>query len=302
MQIIEVRPQGYCGGVMQAIDKVVRLRKERPEEKITVLGSLVHNRFVQQALEELNIQTLESNGKTRLELLDEIDEGIVVFTAHGISQQVREAARARKLEVLDASCPFVLSTQNIVREQTEQGHTVFYIGKKGHPEAEAVVSSSSRIILIEKPEDIPKGIETEIFVTNQTTMSILEIEPIFQAIRSLYPDAAIHDEICSATRVRQQAVLSLADQKPDLLIVVGDPGSNNTRKLADIGKAAGIAQVLSIETAADLDLDAIRPDMKIAITSGASTPTALRKQVREKLISKKETPLPHGEDLLKAGG
>lgn len=300
MKIIEVRPQGYCGGVMNAIKKVIELRKQRPNEKITVLGSLVHNRYVKKALEELNIETIEAKNKTRLDLLDEVNDGIVVFTAHGISDEVSQKAEEKKLEVLDASCPFVLSTQNIVKDELEKGSVIFYIGKKGHPEAEAVVSSSERIYLVEKPEDIPEGVKEPVFVTNQTTMSILEIESLFKEILKKYPQASIHDEICSATRIRQQAILNLKDENPDVLIVVGDPSSNNTRKLADIGKKAGIPEVISIETAADLDLSHFKPDSTVAITSGASTPTSLRRQVQEKLASGTEPEILHGEDLLQA--
>lgn len=118
LKLIEVNPQGFCGGVVAAITKIKKLRTDRPEAKITVLGNLVHNRFIQEALDSLNILTLEAKGKTRLELLDEIEDGIVVFTAHGISDSVRKKAQEKGLEVLDASCPFVLQTQAEVKKKT----------------------------------------------------------------------------------------------------------------------------------------------------------------------------------------
>ncbi len=285
LKLIEVNPQGFCGGVVAAITKITKLRTDRPEAKITVLGNLVHNRFIQEALDSLNIQTLEAKGKTRLELLDEIEDGIVVFTAHGISDSVRKKAQEKGLEVLDASCPFVLQTQAEVKKRLDEGFVIFYIGKKGHPEAEALTSGDDRIFLIEHSEDIPKNIKQKIFVTNQTTMSILDTQALFDEIFKLYPQSVLHDEICSATRVRQNAVLSLQEQKPDVLIVVGDPTSNNTRQLADIGRKAHVPQIIPIETAADLDLSLIDPEATVAITSGASTPTLLRKQVVNKLES-----------------
>lgn len=98
MKLIEVNPQGFCGGVVAAITKIKKLRTDRPEAKITVLGNLVHNRFIQEALDSLNILTLEAKGKTRLELLDEIEDGIVVFTAHGISDSVRKKHKRKDLK------------------------------------------------------------------------------------------------------------------------------------------------------------------------------------------------------------
>ncbi|MCF0246545.1 MAG: 4-hydroxy-3-methylbut-2-enyl diphosphate reductase [Ileibacterium sp.] len=283
MEIIEIKPQGYCGGVRQAIAKVLKLKEQHPNEKITVLGTLVHNDYVRQALDQKNIQTLEAKGKTRMELLDEIDEGIVVFTAHGVSDPLRQKAQSKGLQILDASCPFVLQTQKLVKEQVQQEATVFYIGKKGHPEAEAVTTSHDKVYLISCEDDIPKGVKGPVFVTNQTTMSILDIQDLFEKIKAKYPDALMNDEICNATRVRQQAILDLKENRPDVLIVVGDPSSNNTLQLEAIGKKAGIEKVIRIEKAADLDLSCLDSNAKVAVTSGASTPAWLRQQVLDLL-------------------
>ena len=122
-------------------------------------------------------------------------------------------------------------------------------------------------------------------MSNQTTMSILDIQDLFEKIRARYPDALMNDEICNATRIRQQAILDLKDDRPDVLIVVGDPSSNNTRQLEAIGRKAGIKQVIRIEKAADLDLSAIDPEARVAVTSGASTPAWLRQQVLDLLSS-----------------
>ena len=147
------------------------------------------------------------------------------------------------------------------------------------PEAEAIYSTSDKVILIETENDIPNNIHTPIFVTNQTTMSVLEINTLFQAIRKVYPNAQIHDEICNATRVRQQAILDLKDSDVDTLIVVGDPTSNNTQKLAAIGKTAGIQTVLQVQDLQQLDTTSLKESKHIAITSGASTPTYLMEQI-----------------------
>ena len=299
-EIIDVDPQGYCGGVRNAISRVLKYRQEHPAEPMTLLGALVHNNYVSEALKKQNITVLESAGKTRLDLLDEIDHGTVIFTAHGVSDEVRRKAAAKGLSVLDASCPFVCTTQKLVSEKIREGCTIFYIGKKGHPEAEAVYLHEPRVILITSESDIPEGITTPVFVTNQTTMSLLEIDHLFQAIQKKVPQAEFANELCSATRVRQQAVLDLKGQEIDLLIVAGDPSSNNSRKLQDAGKKAGIPKALLCESAKDLQNADLRGVKKIALTSGASTPRAIHDQILDYLKTASMTPVDL-DTLLQAG-
>ena len=296
--MIEVRPQGYCGGVLKAIQIAKQCRKENPKEKITILGNLVHNQYVKQALKTYHIDTVENKAKTRLELLDEIQDGIVIFTAHGVSSMVKEKAMQKHLKIYDASCPFVLSTQKIVEQKLQEGYVIFYIGKNHHPEAESIYSTSQDVHLIEKEEDIPANITRPIFVTNQTTMSIYDIQFLFDAIQKRYPQAHIHDEICNATRVRQQAILNLKEQKVDALIVVGDPTSNNTKQLAYIGQKAGIQNVFRVETVNDIQLDDFANCTTIAVTSGASTPTYLTKQILEYLKDSSHKPIIDIEKIL----
>lgn len=277
--IIEVKPQGYCGGVLKAISIAKETRKKYPSEKITVLGNLVHNHYVKQALQYLEIETVDNAKKSRLELLEEVREGVVIFTAHGVSQVVKDTAAKKGLICVDASCPFVLQTQKVVRNKLAEGFEIFYIGKNRHPEAESIYSTSEKVHLIEKMESIPLGIQSKVFVTNQTTMSIMDIQNIFNQIKRIYPEAVFHDEICNATRVRQQAILDLKDKNIDALIVVGDPTSNNSRKLAEIGKLAQIPFVQSVESIDYLDTNDFLDKETIAVTSGASTPTYLTKQI-----------------------
>lgn len=283
--VIDVPVQGFCGGVSKAIQTVEKALHSDCPRPISVLGSLVHNQYVNQALADQGVQVLEAKGKTRLELLDQISSGTVIFTAHGISQAVRDKAAQKGLHIIDASCPFVLSTQKVIRQKLDEGCTIFYVGKKGHPEAEGAVGEDSRIFLIEKAEDIPDGIENEIFVTNQTTMSVLDLSKLFDQIAKKYPEAEFCNEICNATRIRQNAVLDLASQNIDVLVVVGDPASNNTLKLAETGRKAGIPGIIRVESAADLDEGLLGSARRVAITSGASTPAFLKDEVVKKIQS-----------------
>lgn len=279
MKVIKVAPRGYCKGVVRAITMAKECAKNYPNQPITILGMLVHNRYVMEALADLHIKTTDDKRKTRIELLDEIDEGVVIFTAHGISPQVIAKAQAKGLTCVDASCPDVMKTQQIVQEQIAQGHTVFYIGKNHHPEAEAICSLSDHIYLIEKKEDIPDIPNASIFVTNQTTMSIFDIEVLFEDIRKIYPQAVFSQEICNATRIRQEAVANLAHAQVDVLYVVGDPSSNNSNRLAQIAKEHGVAQVYLIDDVYGIQEEQLINANCVAVTAGASTPTYLTNQV-----------------------
>ena len=293
---ITVKPQGYCGGVLKAIETAKNTRIQYPNKKITILGNLVHNQYVKKALQYYSIDTIEDKTKTRYELLDEINEGIVIFTAHGVSPKVYKKAKDKGLILIDASCPFVLQTQKIVKKYLDEDYTIFYIGKNKHPEAESIYTMSDHVYLIEPHKDIPKINTSKIFVTNQTTMSIYELKDTFEKIKSLYPFAIFHDEICNATRVRQQAILNL--KNVDCLIVVGDPTSNNSQKLVDIGKKAGIQDIFSIQTVEDIDKKDFEKYSTIAITSGASTPTYLTNQVKDYLSNDIEKPKIRIQEIL----
>lgn len=278
MEVIPIAPRGFCKGVFNAIRLAKKTALENPQVKITVLGQLVHNRYVSEALKLLNIDTLNEPHASRTELLSKIKDGIVIFTAHGVSSSIREEALRRNLKIVDATCDDVWNTHALIKSAQNEGQTLFYIGKAGHPETQGIMDSFSEIYLIERTEDVPDiGKHHKIFVTNQTTMSKNDIEHIIHAIIKQYPQAHIANEICAATRLRQQAVERIPDA--DVLIVVGDPRSNNTQMLAKIATQHGIANVHRIESIEQLDTALLKKNMRIAVTSGASTPAKLTRQV-----------------------
>jgi 4-hydroxy-3-methylbut-2-en-1-yl diphosphate reductase len=278
MEVIPIAPRGFCKGVYQAIRLAKQTAVENPGVKVTVLGQIVHNRYIVEALNKYGIQTLDDPKSSRLELLRQIDDGIVIFTAHGISKVVREEAARRHLTIIDATCEDVLSTQALIESARMANQTVFYIGKAGHPESNAIMESYQQVYLIEKIDDIPNlAGQPEIFVTNQTTISKNDIEHIIEAIIKQYPQALIAREICAATRLRQEAIEKI--KSADSLIVIGDPQSNNTRMLAKIAVEHGIKHVVQIESIEQLDTSILSKDMKVAVTAGASTPHKLTQQV-----------------------
>ena len=287
MEIISVIPRGYCQGVVRAIMTARRTAEKYPDQPVYMLGMIVHNRYVVDACRALGIRFVEDPAKTRLELLDEIDEGIVIFTAHGVSDAVREKAQAKGLTVVDATCADVLKTHTLVKEHCRRGD-VIYIGKKNHPESEGTVQLSPRVHLVTVPEDVDSLPDlNNILITNQTTLSILETEKIIQACKKRFPEAVTAEEICSATRVRQEAVMSL--QNCDVLLVVGDPRSNNSNQLKTIGLKTGIKEAWLIDSVLSLTEDMVKGKERIAVTSGSSTPNALTAQVIQFLRQYAET-------------
>ena len=279
MSVIPVKYKGYCQGVVLAISIALKTKKEHPNEKITILGMLVHNTHVVNKLKEEGIEVIEDKCKSRLELLDLVNEGIVIFTAHGVSDKVRKKAKEKGLIIVNATCPDVKKTYDIIKENINK-HDIIYIGKKNHPESEGIIESFENIHFVTSIDDIKDLNDLHNpLVTNQTTLSILDTKKIIDGIKEKYPEAIINEEICNATRLRQEAILNLKDI--DTLIVVGDKSSNNTKQLYNIAKDIKIEYVYFIDSALDLDIEMLEDKKNIAITSGSSTPNSVTNQVIE---------------------
>lgn len=288
MQVKRVVPSGYCKGVVSAIEIAKQTRALNPDAKIYILGMIVHNQYVTEALKEYSIVTLDDHNKTKEALIDMIDEGIVILTAHGTSEKLKAQALKKGLKIVDAACSDVIKTQTIIKTKLNEGYNVLYIGKKGHPEAEAVIAISERIFLVSAPEDLENlNIEGPLFVTNQTTMSIYDLHSLIDQILVRWPEAVVMEEICSATSMRQKAIMDLKDC--DLLYVVGDSKSNNTNQLKNIALASGIKKVIMLDNNLMLDEKDLKSVENVYVTSGASTPTYLTRQVIECLNTYKET-------------
>ncbi len=282
MKVLKIAPRGYCHGVVDAmvIAQNAALDKSLPRP-IYILGMIVHNQHVTEAFEQENIKTLDIKGKTRKELLDEIKEGTVIFTAHGTSPEVIQIARDRGLTVLDATCPDVTRTHDLIRSSKDKGYQVIYIGKKGHPEPEGAVGVAPEIVhLIENDDDIEKLQlnSDKIVVTNQTTMSQWDVADVMKQVKEKYPHAEIHNEICMATQMRQEAVAEQANEA-DLLIVVGDPRSNNSNRLAQVSEEIAGTTAYRVADVTEIDVNWLKNINKVAVTAGASTPTPITKEV-----------------------
>ncbi|WP_409344895.1 4-hydroxy-3-methylbut-2-enyl diphosphate reductase [Paenibacillus sp. MBLB4367] len=280
MEVIKISPRGYCYGVVDAMALAMQTAKNinlpRP---VYILGMIVHNAHVTQFFEEEGIITLD--GENRLDIIDQVDKGTVIFTAHGVSPEVRKRARDKGLTVVDATCPDVTRTHDLIREKVAEGYYIIYIGKKGHPEPEGAIGiAPDHVRLIERLEEIESlELDTErIIITNQTTMSQWDIRHIMNALIAKFPTAEIHNEICLATQVRQEAVAEQGRQA-DLVLVVGDPRSNNSNRLAQVSEQIAGVRAYRIADIGELQLEWLKGIRKVAVTSGASTPTPITKEL-----------------------
>ncbi|PAD85904.1 4-hydroxy-3-methylbut-2-enyl diphosphate reductase [Niallia circulans] len=280
MKVIKIAPRGYCYGVVDAmvIARNAALDKTLPRP-IYILGMIVHNKHVTDAFEEEGIITLD--GENRKEILDKVDSGTIIFTAHGVSPEVRRIAKEKGLVTLDATCPDVTKTHDLISEKVKEGYYIIYIGKKGHPEPEGAVGVAPHAVsLVETLEDL-SGLEInheKILVTNQTTMSQWDVADLMESIKEKFPQAEFHKEICLATQVRQEAVAKQAGDA-DVLIVVGDPKSNNSNRLAQVSEEIAHTTAYRIADISELKLEWLKGASSVAVTAGASTPTPITKEV-----------------------
>lgn len=276
MLVKAIVPRGYCKGVVRAI----QIAKESAtlQGPVYILGMIVHNQYIVNALKDLGVETIDKKGSTRLELLDEIDSGTIIITAHGAGDDVFQKAKAKGLNVIDASCLDVIKTHTLIKDKLKENYEILYIGKDGHPEAEGAVSiNPPHIHLITNKKDIDKLDPTQSYVmTNQTTMSLYDVYDLCEYAKQILPHVEIAKETCTATKIRQEAIKNI-DDDVDIVFIVGDPHSNNTQKLASIAKEK--KEVYMIESVQDLDIEVLKGKKKAAVSSGASTPTFLTNQV-----------------------
>ncbi len=280
MEVLKISPRGYCYGVVDAMVLARQAAKNLDLPKpIYILGMIVHNKHVTDAFSEDGIITLD--GANRLEILKKVDKGTVIFTAHGISPEVRKIAKEKGLTTVDATCPDVTKTHQLIEEKVKDGYEIIYIGKKGHPEPEGAIGvAPNQVHLVQNEDDINqlKLSSEKIIITNQTTMSQWDVSHIIKAAIDKYPKSEIHNEICLATQVRQEAVAEQA-KNADLLIVVGDPKSNNSNRLAQVSKEIAGTPAYRISDISELNIEWLKGINKVAVTSGASTPTPITKEV-----------------------
>jgi 4-hydroxy-3-methylbut-2-enyl diphosphate reductase len=282
MEVVKITPRGYCHGVVDAFRIAKRVREETTGP-VHMLGMLVHNTHATDDLQQQGIALVDQ--PDRLAGLSQIKGGTVIFTAHGVSPQVKQRAVELGLTPIDATCSDVVRTHELVADLAGKGYEVVYIGRKGHPEPEGVVGEApGKVYLVQDPEDID-GLELKgdrVAVTCQTTLSVWDTEDLIERVKARYPQAEVHNEICRATQERQEAAVEAA-QHVDLVIVVGSPRSSNSLRLVEVVKKLGQKPAYLVDNMEDLDLSWFKGARKVGVTSGASTPTQRTRRVIEYL-------------------
>jgi 4-hydroxy-3-methylbut-2-enyl diphosphate reductase len=283
MEVVKVSPRGYCYGVVDAM-QIARKAAADPTlpRPIYIIGLIVHNRFAVDELTRLGIISLD--GPDRAAILEQVQSGTVIFTAHGVSPLVQAQARERGLHCIDATCPDVAKTHELVKRLAAEGYHIIYIGKKGHPEPEGVVGEAPDYVhLIETEEDLnalhlSEEQSRKLALSTQTTLSQWDTQRLIDAVRARWPQVVVHNDICMATQQRQEALAAQA-KGADLTIVVGDPRSNNTNRLVQVSEEIAGTPAVRIERLEDLRPEWLVGKQRIAITAGASTPSQITRDV-----------------------
>ena len=273
-------PRGFCAGVAYAIE-VVDLALKVHGPPLYVRHAIVHNEHV--------VRSFEKQGVIFVEDVEEIPIGsVVVFSAHGVSPVVREAAKARNLNVIDATCPLVTKVHREVVRYANQGYSMLYIGHRGHVEAEGTMGEApANMTLVDGVAEAESVMapEGKLAVVTQTTLSVDEVEQIMDVLRRRFPhlEKPAKEDICYATTNRQIAVKALSEQC-DVVLVVGSRSSSNSNRLREVAESHGVPSHLVMEPS-DLQNEWFENKSRVGITSGASTPESLVEAIIGKLLS-----------------
>jgi (E)-4-hydroxy-3-methyl-but-2-enyl pyrophosphate reductase len=274
MQIQKARTQGFCFGVELTYKKA--LAETAEHDNVHTMGNIVHNPLIVQELDEKGLRNVES--------LDDITEGTLFVRAHGLPPQTIEAAEAKGLRVVDATCPMVTRTQRLAKKLTEEGRTVVLLGDPKHPEVKGIAGfAPGCMIMNEWPEDDTQIRRARrIAIISQSTLNGDKFRELVGRIAAINYELRVYNTICSDTQGRQKSARELAGEV-DTMIVIGGTKSANTRHLAEISEAEG-AKAYLVENADDLRREWFQGDERVGIATGASTPGFLADDVIDKLM------------------
>ncbi|MDF3054566.1 MAG: 4-hydroxy-3-methylbut-2-enyl diphosphate reductase [Gammaproteobacteria bacterium] len=284
MQILLANPRGFCAGVDRAIEIVERaLALLSPP--IYVRHEVVHNVFV--------VEGLKKRGAIFVDEIDEVPEGAtVIFSAHGVSQTVRDDAKKRGLKVFDATCPLVTKVHLEVARYSRRAQECILIGHAGHPEVEGTMGQydnlNGGIYLVENETDVENLVVKDpdnLFHVTQTTLSVDDTSRVIDALRKRFPNlqGPKREDICYATQNRQDAVKQLAE-KSEVVIVVGSVNSSNSNRLRELAERLGCEAYL-VDSASEVEPNWVLGKSVVGVTAGASAPEVLVQEVVEKLKS-----------------
>jgi 4-hydroxy-3-methylbut-2-enyl diphosphate reductase len=281
VRVLLANPRGFCAGVDRAIE-IVGLALERYGPPVYVRHEIVHNRHV--------VEGLRARGAVFVEDPDEVPPGsLLVFSAHGVSPAVREAAARRGLRSIDATCPLVTKVHVEAQRFAREGREIVLVGHAGHVEVEGTMGHApERMHLVEEPADVERlavADPARLAVLTQTTLSVDDTRETLQALQRRFPAIRLprKDDICYATQNRQNAVKELT-READLVLVVGAPESSNSNRLVEIARKQGVTAHL-VQSADDIEPAWLRGVACVGVTAGASAPEVLVEQVVARLAA-----------------
>ena len=268
MKVLLASPRGFCAGVNMAIDSL-ELALQAFGPPLYVYHEIVHNKYV--------VTEFKEKGVVFVDHLKEVPRGsTLLFSAHGVSPEVRQAARERELTAIDATCPLVTKVHLEAIKYAKLGYTIFLIGHEGHDEVVGTMGEAPEaIVLVETPEDVATlevADESKVAYLTQTTLSVDDANRIINRLRERFPQIACppKDDICYATQNRQEAVSILSDDA-DLVLVLGSQNSSNSQRLAELARERGIPAYL-IDGVTDIQAKWLDGMETVLVTAGASAP------------------------------
>ena len=272
-EVILAKSAGFCFGVKRAVDTVY---EQTGKKNVYTFGPIIHNEEVVKDLEKKGVFVINT-----MEELDDITEGTVIIRSHGVSSAVYEALQKKGVEIVDATCPFVLKIHNIVKQESANGKQIVIIGNEKHPEVEGIMGWSKTQVHVvdtaEKAQNLQLDPQREVCIVSQTTFNYNKFKELVEIISEKGYNIIIRNTICNATEERQTEAREIA-KRVDAMIVVGGSSSSNTRKLYEICKNE-CKDTYYIQTLNDLDMTSLGKADCIGITAGASTPNNIIQEV-----------------------
>ncbi len=277
MEVRLAKTAGFCFGVQRAVDTVYeQVKKEKGP--IYTYGPIVHNEMVVQELEEKGVRVLNSK-----EELKKLDEGIVIIRAHGVGKEIYDILESKKLQLVDATCPFVKKIHRIVCREEANGYHILIVGNAKHPEVEGIRGWCQKTSYVAESAEDARNLEIspgeKLCIVSQTTFNHNKFEDIVEIISKKGYDIIVLNTICSATEERQTEAREIAGDV-DAMIVIGGSHSSNTQKLFEICKKE-CENTYYIQSLDDLDLKTSRSIGCVGITAGASTPNKIIEEVQK---------------------
>jgi 4-hydroxy-3-methylbut-2-enyl diphosphate reductase len=277
MEVNVAKTAGFCFGVKRAVDQVYEQTEKEKGKKIYTYGPIIHNEEVVKDLRSRGVEVIHSE-----EELAALTEGIVIIRSHGVPKRIYDLLEERKLQYVDATCPFVKKIHNIVKKASEEGSHVIIIGNPEHPEVQGIMGWSLLPVTViqdaEEAEQLSLPEEQKICIVSQTTFNYNKFKDLVEIISKKRYDISVLNTICNATKERQTEAKSIA-KGVDAMIVIGDKHSSNTQKLFEICKKA-CNNTYYIQTLDDLDMNQLRSVETVGITAGASTPNKIIEEVQ----------------------